>query len=340
MTGAARRVGAFDHPAFVEHQTGPLHVERPARVLALRETLSPLALVARQAEPASRAMIERIHRPELVDLVASTAGQGGLRHLDADTVVSGGSYTAALAAAGAAVHAAREVGSGALDSAFVMARPPGHHAETDHAMGFCLFNNVAVAAADALERAMRVAIVDWDVHHGNGTQWIFYGEPRVLYVSLHRYPFYPGTGAASELGSAAGKGANLNVPLPAGATDALYLAAFERVVLPKLRAFAPGLILVSAGYDAHVDDPLGGMQLSADAFRWMTRQLLELCTAQGIPGPVLVLEGGYSLKGLAASALACVDELIEASTLEPARGTLSPAEAKLLDDLRRLHHLP
>jgi acetoin utilization deacetylase AcuC-like enzyme len=229
--------------------------------------------------------------------------------LDGDTFTSPESQEIALMAAGAATQAADH----AVDhheAAFALVRPPGHHAERDRAMGFCLYNNVAVAAAHALARGLdRVAIVDFDVHHGNGTQWIFYEEPRVLYVSSHQFPFYPGTGAADEVGRAAGAGFTFNVPLEAGATDADYRLVYRDAVLPVLDSFAPQLVLVSAGFDAHERDPLASMRMTADGFAAIVRQL----TAAAPDGAIaFVTEGGYDLGALAA----CLDASFAAIALD------------------------
>jgi acetoin utilization deacetylase AcuC-like enzyme len=233
-----------------------------------------------------------VHTVEHIETIAATAGQPGVM-LDPDTFTSPDSYEVALLAAGAAVQAMEH----ALDhgeAAFALVRPPGHHAERDRAMGFCLFNNVAVAAAAALARGLdRVAIVDIDVHHGNGTQWAFYDEPRVLYVSTHQHPFYPGTGAADERGTGAGLGFTLNIPMPAGSTDEDYRRAYETVA-GRLAEFQPQLLLISAGYDAHRDDPLASMYATVDGYAAVVGQVLDAAKC-----PVaLVTEGGYDLEAL------------------------------------------
>jgi acetoin utilization deacetylase AcuC-like enzyme len=294
------RVALYDEPLFREHDSGRGHPERPERVEAIRRGLRDAGLeprlLERQARPATREELRRVHTEELVRAVAAT--QGRTVRFDPDTQAGPRSYQAALHAAGAAVDAVQRVLDGGIDRAFCLCRPPGHHAERDRAMGFCLFNNAAVAAAHALAAGLhRVLIVDFDVHHGNGTQHIFEDDPRVLYVSSHEYPFYPGTGAIDEVGEGEGRGFTVNLPMPAGLGDGDYAAVFREVVEPIGRAFAPELVLVSAGFDAYVDDPLAGMRLTARGYR----ELMQVCLdcAAGARGVVVLLEGGYDLDGLA-----------------------------------------
>lgn len=252
---------------------------------------------------ATTAELLRVHDRAHVEAMAATAGRAVM--LDADTFTSPESFDIARLAAGAAVQAADH----ALDHgepALALVRPPGHHAERDRAMGFCLFNNIAVAAAQAVARGVeRVAIVDIDVHHGNGTQAMFYDDPRVLYVSTHQFPFYPGTGAAEEAGTGEGTGFTLNVPLEAGATDADYDLVYREAVVPVLRAFDPGLVLVSAGYDAHERDPLASMRVTDAGFDTVIRHLLGAAPGRAV---AFVTEGGYDLQALAA----CLDVTFEA----------------------------
>ncbi|MDP7339202.1 MAG: histone deacetylase, partial [Vicinamibacterales bacterium] len=239
-----------------------------------------------------------VHTAAHVERVKEIADAGG-GMFDPDTVASAGSYDAAVRAAGAGLAAVEGVLEGDIRNALCLVRPPGHHALPDRAMGFCLFNNVAVAAASARAAGVnRVAILDYDVHHGNGTQWMFYDDPAVLYVSLHQYPFYPGTGAVTDVGRGDGIGFTLNVPLEAGASDADYDRAMREVVGPVVTAFAPELILLSAGYDAHAQDPLGGMQVSTEGFAAMTahvQRLAETCCQGRLAA---VTEGGYDLTAL------------------------------------------
>ena len=267
-----------------------------------------------------------------MDAVLSTTGR--TRRFDPDTQAGPRSAAAALRAAGGVVSAVDHVLDRRLDRAFCLARPPGHHAEADRAMGFCLFSNVAVGAAHALARGLqRVLVIDFDVHHGNGTQAIFYDDPRVLYLSSHEFPCYPGTGDLDEIGSGAGRGYTVNLPLPAGMGDAEYLAAYREIALPVARAFAPELLLVSVGFDPHVDDPLAEMRVTAAGFAGLTA--LCLGAAGGAPA-VFVLEGGYDLPALRSSAVALTRVLLG----EPApdlSGMLRPGFERVLARLRAAH---
>ena len=294
---------------FAEHQTPPGHPERPERAevmdaVAARWRERGLEIVA--PRQATREQLARVHGADYLRRISETAGKAS--QLDPDTYTSPESHEVALLAAGAAVDAVERVMGDAHKAVVALVRPPGHHAERDRAMGFCLYNNIAVAAAHARALgAVKVAIVDYDVHHGNGTQHIFETDPHVLYVSTHQYPYYPGTGAAEEIGSGAGRGFTVNVPLEVGAVDEDFQLVFAKIVLPVLRQFEPDLILVSAGFDAHERDPLGGMRLSTDAFAAMTlelRAVAEDCCRGRI---VSVTEGGYDLQALAASLDGVID---------------------------------
>lgn len=257
-------------------------------------------------EPASRELVELAHEPAHVDLLTELNSLGGGR-IDLDTSMGPDSLEATLRATQGCVDAVRFVLDGIWSSAFVCMRPPGHHARPRTPMGFCLTNHVAVGARWALEEggARRVAIIDWDAHHGNGTQEIFWTDPNVLYVSLHQYPWYPGSGDATERGERAGAGYTLNVPLPAGAAEDAYSQALETVIEPAVTAFGPDIVLVSAGFDAHHLDPLCMMRLSAGAFH----RFAERVSRWG-PGPVCVLEGGYDLDALAWSAAGTISALL------------------------------
>ncbi len=251
--------------------------------------------------------LARVHDDAYVRRVAETAGRA--LSLDPDTYTSPESYEIARLAAGAAIDAVERVMAGSHTAAVALVRPPGHHAERDRAMGFCLFNNVAVAAAHArAQGAARVAIVDYDVHHGNGTQHIFESDPHVLYVSTHQFPYYPGTGAADEVGHGSGRGFTVNVPMEIGAVDADYQLVFAKVISPILLQFEPDLVIVSAGFDAHERDPLGGMRLSTPAFAAMTRELRAVADECCRGRIVSVTEGGYDLQALAASLDAVIEQ--------------------------------
>jgi acetoin utilization deacetylase AcuC-like enzyme len=288
---------------FAEHQTPPGHPERSERaevmdVVVERWRAKGTEVVA--PREATREQLLRVHDSDYVRRISETTGRAAA--LDPDTYTSPESYDIALLAAGAVVDGVERVMAGSHRAAMAVVRPPGHHAERDRAMGFCLFNNVAVAAAHARHLgARKVAIVDYDVHHGNGTQHVFDADPHMLYVSTHQSPYYPGTGAAEEIGHEPARGFTVNVPIEAGAVDEDYRVVFERVVLPVVTQFEPDLILISAGFDAHKDDPLGGMRLTTPSFGAMTaalRGVAEECCRGRI---VAVTEGGYDLQALAAS---------------------------------------
>jgi acetoin utilization deacetylase AcuC-like enzyme len=300
---------AYD-PVFLSHDTGPGHAERPERLRSIVSrltesgTLAKLVAVAPSVEPDE--WILAVHPPEHVSAVREAcerARSGTEVLLDPDTPVSGESFAAARRAVSAVLTACDAVARGELTNSFCAVRPPGHHAETARPMGFCLFNNVAAGARFLQKRhgLARVLVVDWDVHHGNGTQEIFWRDPSVFYYSIHQFPFYPGTGAADERGEGPGLGATLNSPMPAGSGDDAWLARMERDLVPAARAFRPDFILISAGFDAHASDPLAEMRLTEDGFGRMSELLCglarELCGGK----LVSVLEGGYDLAALGAS---------------------------------------
>jgi len=293
------------------HDPGPEHPESPARLDAILTDLARAPIVGVTLEApraATDAEIDAIHDPRYRDYLAKLAGQRVA--LDEDTPTSAGTWEAARLSAGAAVGAVEAVMSGRAANAFALARPPGHHALSYRAMGFCLLNNVAIAAEAARRAgAQRVAILDWDVHHGNGTQDIFAARPDVLYMSIHQYPFYPETGAAQEVGTGAGRGTTVNCPLPGRQGDADYGVAFHDLFLPAARAFAPDIILVSAGFDAHARDPLADMQVTERGYAAMTSVMMQLAAETCGGKLALVLEGGYDLPALAGSVRATLEAL-------------------------------
>lgn len=303
----------FYDSLFLQHDTGA-HPENHTRLRAIVSALkkSDFAddLVWKTPKAATFPQLEAVHTSSYIrDLEQKISS--GAQALDADTIVSASSWDAALHAAGAVIEAVEYVKEGNGASAFCAVRPPGHHAEADRAMGFCLFNNVAVAARYAQREAgfENVAIIDFDVHHGNGTQHMFYDDPSVLYISLHQWPHYPGSGAAGEQGAGEGVGATINIPMPAGSSDDDYKREFDNKVIPALTAFAPGLILVSAGFDAHIDDPLAQMALTEAGYAAMTRQLVDISRDICRYGVVSTLEGGYNTDALGRSVAAHVKEL-------------------------------
>jgi len=301
----------YHHPVFAEHLTGPGHPERPARMAAVEAALEAEAFQNLDRALASEGSLEavyRCHPAEYVRKIAKATPEDGLTRIDGDTVISARSFSAALHAVGAACSGVDDVVSGAARNVFVASRPPGHHAERATAMGFCLFNQAAIAArhAQAVHGLERVAIVDWDVHHGNGTQDIFWSDPSVLYVSTHQMPLYPGTGAESETGA----GNIVNVPLRENDGGDEFRDAFTAKVMPAIRNFHPDLVIVSAGFDAHHRDPLGSLNLTEADFDWATAQMMAAAARDCGDRLVSVLEGGYDLKGLETSVAAHVKRLM------------------------------
>jgi acetoin utilization deacetylase AcuC-like enzyme len=313
-------------PRFADHLTPPGHPERVERFAVMQQVASEFRQqggTVLEPRAATDEELTRVHDAEYVGLLRETAGRAVM--LDADTFTSPDSFDVARLAAGAAVTAVEHVLQGDADTrALALVRPPGHHAERNRAMGFCLFNSIAVAAAHARAQALaRIAVVDYDVHHGNGTQWTFYEDPSVLFLSSHQFPYYPGTGAASEIGAGEGTGFTVNLPLAAGATDADYATVYERIAWPVLRQFKPELILLSAGFDAYEDDPLGGMRVTAAGFERLTADLVTVAHETCAGRLVAIVEGGYDLTGLGDCLRAAVRALSGAAP--PARVPDAPA---------------
>ena len=307
--------GFYYHPDCLQHDTGAGHPERPARLTAVRDHLEAAGLLRQmevcQPRPASRETLQLVHPQAYVDHIEKSC-QSGFVWLDSDTVAGQHSFAAASLAAGAVVEAADKVSSGTWRNAFCAVRPPGHHAEVNCAMGFCLFNNAAIAAEwlRRQRRAERVLIIDWDVHHGNGTQNIFYHRGDVFYFSAHEWPLYPGTGGLEETGAGAGAGATRNLPIAPHTSAAEYERRFARAVQEIFASFQPDFTIVSAGFDAHREDPLAHLQLTEVNFAEMTALTLQLAREYCRDRVVSVLEGGYNLQALAQSVAAHLEVMI------------------------------
>lgn len=311
----SKKTGIVKDLRYIRHGAGLTHPETPERLRAIYEMVDNPEMnwkwTGIDARHATREELARVHSPGFIDFIAKTAGRS-MTMLDSDTVATADTYDAARLAAGGLMNAVDSVVSGETDNAFALVRPPGHHAQAATAAGFCIFNNIAVGARHALARwgLKRILIADWDLHHGNGTQDLFYEDPEVLYFSTHQSPGYPGTGGFDELGKGAGLGYTLNVPLRSGAGDALYVRIFRELLAPVARSFQPELILVSAGFDPYIGDPLGEMKVTPEGFACLTRILLDLAEECCGGRLALVLEGGYHIQGLTRCVRAVLLEMI------------------------------
>ncbi|MFH1874488.1 MAG: histone deacetylase [Pseudomonadota bacterium] len=297
------KTGIIWDELFTRHSMGLGHPESPSRLLSIKQVLDGdgvgKKVLSVKPRPASIEEMAFVHAKKYISYIESTKDQENTI-LDPDTSANAFTWTAACLAAGAGIILAEQVVAGRLNNAFALVRPPGHHAEQNQAMGFCIFNNIAIAAQYALKKLNieRIFIIDYDTHHGNGTQDAFYENPNVFYFSVHRAHFYPGTGTAEETGKGSGKGFNLNIPLESGATDDVYKKVFDKHLIPAIEEFKPQLILVSAGFDAHVRDPLGGMKATTKGFAWMAETIMQLAQTTCSGKAVFFLEGGYDLKAL------------------------------------------
>jgi len=312
------RVGFLGHPTFLLHEMGAGHPESPERLRSIRSYLESTGtwrrLLPLEPQPASKEWVQQIHDPSYIQRLEQLAPASGYVSLDADTIMCPGTLNAAFLAIGAAMTGVDSVMSQKVDQAFCAIRPPGHHAETNRAMGFCFLNTIAIAAKYIQGRYgfQRVLIVDWDVHHGNGTQQAFYEDPSVLYFSTHQYPHYPGTGGVTETGEGAGAGMTINVPFAGGQGNEAYQEAFQKKLVPAADAFKPEWVLISAGFDAHRDDPLAGMNVTAEGFGVLTKIVTTIANRHASGRIVSCLEGGYHRVALGTSVERHLLALLEA----------------------------
>ena len=340
------KVGFVYDPVYLKHDTGH-HPENAQRLEAIISHLEQTGLTQQltpiQPRPATVEELSLVHHEPYITRIREAAQRGG-GWLDVDTVMSTDSYDAALYAAGGIIKATEAVSNGEVNSAFALVRPPGHHTTSRRAMGFCLFNNLAIAAKYALTRYERILIVDFDVHHGNSSQEVFYHNPQALYISTHQYPHYPGTGSIEETGRGTARGTTINIPLPGGSGDAEYQQVFAQIIAPAAKRFGPQLILVSAGYDAHWADELAMMQVSTTGFAQMVKIIKELADELCHGRLVFSLEGGYNLTALATSVKATFDVLLGNPNIEDPLGQTpylwaTPSIAPLIKAIKEIHNL-
>jgi len=339
------KTGIVRDESYIDHRPGDFHPESHRRLEITYEMLNDVDMKDNYADvPVREATQEEllyIHSKDYVNLVASTAGKP-YGYLDGDTQTSAGSYQAALRAAGGLINAIEMVNSGKLDNAFALVRPPGHHAERNRGMGFCLFNNVAIGAVYAQKDLglKKILIADWDLHHGNSTQHCFEADPTILYFSTHQYPFYPGTGSFSEVGRGDGEGYTVNVPLSTGYGDSEYNAIYQQILQPIALQFKPDLFLASVGFDIYEGDPLGGMLVTPDGFAGLTHTLMDIARLTCDGKLLLTLEGGYNLQGLRDSVKVVLKELRGESTIEnrdlageEGKGAIAP----IIEKVKKVH---
>ncbi len=335
----SRKTGIVKDQRYLQHSAGFGHPESPERLAAIYEMLDnpSMAWKFKEIEPreATHKEIETIHTPSYVEYVAGTAGERSV-FLDPDTATSPETYTTAKLAVGGVCNAINSVIAGDVDNAFAFVRPPGHHAEKDRAAGFCIFNNIAIGAMHAIlkHNMKRVLIVDWDLHHGNGTQHSFYSDPRILYFSTHQYPYYPGTGSLQEIGRGKGEGYTVNVPISGGAGDADYVKIFRKVLEPVVLEFNPEIVLLSAGFDIYFQDPLGSMRVTPEGFAALTRILLTIADSCCCGRLVAVLEGGYHIVGLTKSVKAVLEEMLDETHISQEK--LSSLEREADEDTNQI----